>query len=62
MSETEKVLGRQLAEAVNLIPNAAGQKYFLGFVEGAAAMAAELTATTPAAKSRDEPEQKNQRK
>ncbi len=42
MSETEKAIGRTLAEAVNRIPTAAGQKYFLGFAEGAAAMAAEL--------------------
>ena len=42
MSEAEKAIGRTLAEAVNRIPTAAGQKYFLGFAEGAAAMATEL--------------------
>lgn len=43
MSETEKTIGRTLAKAVNLIPSAEGRKYFLGYAEGAAAMAAELT-------------------
>lgn len=49
MSEAEKIIGRALAEAVNRIPTAAGQKYFLGFAEGAAAMAAELGGVAPAA-------------
>lgn len=47
MSEAEKAIGRTLAEAVNRIPTAAGQKYFLGFAEGAAAMATELGAVVP---------------
>ena len=47
MSEAEKTIGRKLADAVNCIPTAAGQKYFLGFVEGAAAMATELGAVVP---------------
>ena len=47
MSEAEKAIGRTLAEAVNRIPTAAGQKYFLGFAEGAAAMATELGAGVP---------------
>ena len=47
MSEAEKAIGRTLAEAVNRIPTAAGQKYFLGFAEGAAAMATELGAVGP---------------
>lgn len=43
MSEAEKTIGHTLAEAVNRIPSAEGRKYFLGYAEGAAAMAAELT-------------------
>lgn len=49
MSEAEKTIGRKLADAVNCIPTAAGQKYFLGFAEGAAAMATELGAVVPTA-------------
>lgn len=47
MSEVEKTLGRTLAEAVSRIPTVEGQRYFLGFVEGAAAMAEELRAFSP---------------
>lgn len=42
MTEAEKTIGRTLAEAVSRIPTVEGQRYFLGFVEGAAAMAEEL--------------------
>lgn len=45
MSEAEKTIGRKLAGAVNCIPTAEGRKYFLGFAEGAAAMATELIGT-----------------
>lgn len=49
MSEAEKTIGRKLADAVNCIPTAEGRKYFIGFAEGAAAMAAELGGATSTA-------------